>query len=78
MSYNQEKNPLSRKTSPLNENNPFKRISPLSMAEEGVKHKDMSKDDKKKHKKANHSKGGEPEMEREMREEERRRENRFG
>jgi hypothetical protein len=75
MSYNQEKNPLSRKTSPLNENNPFKRISPLSMAEEGVKHKDMSKDDKKKHKKAKHSKGGDPDMEREMREEEMRREN---
>jgi hypothetical protein len=70
MSYNQEKNPLSRKTSPLNENNPFKRISPLSMAEEGIKHKDMSKDDKKKHKKAKHSKGGDPDMERERREEE--------
>ena len=70
MSYSQEKNPLSRKVSPLNANNPFKRISPLDMSERGVKHKDMSKDDKKKHKKAKHSKGGDPDMERERREEE--------
>jgi len=70
MSYSQEKNPLSRKVSPLNANNPFKRISPLNMAEKGVKHKDMSKDDKKKHRKAKHSKGGDPDMERERREEE--------
>ena len=70
MSYSQEKNPLLRKVSPLNANNPFKRISPLDMSEGGVKHKDMSKDDKKKHKKAKHSKGGDPDMERERREEE--------
>ena len=69
MSYSQEKNPLLRKVSPLNANNPFKRISPLDMSERGVKHKDMSKDDKKKHKKAKHSKGGDPDMERERREE---------
>lgn len=76
MSYNQEKNPLSRKTSPLNENNPFKRISPLSMAEEGVKHKEMPEKDLAKHKAKQHRrKGGDPDMEREMREEEMRREN---
>ena len=30
MAYTQGKNPLSRKNSPLNANNPFKRVSPLN------------------------------------------------
>jgi hypothetical protein len=76
MSYSQEKNPLSRKVSPLNANNPFKRISPLNMAEKGVKHKEMPEKDLAKHKAKQHRrKGGDPDMEREKREEEMRREN---
>ena len=71
MSYSQEKNPLSRKVSPLNANNPFKRISPLNMAEKGVKHKEMPEKDLAKHKAKQHRrKGGDPDMERERREEE--------
>ena len=73
MSYSQEKNPLSRKVSPLNANNPFKRISPLNMAEKGVKHKEMPEKDLAKHKAKQHRrKGGDPDMEREKREEENR------
>ena len=76
MSYSQEKNPLSRKVSPLNANNPFKRISPLNMAEKGVKHREMPEKDLAKHKAKQHrKKGGDPDMERERREEEMRREN---
>jgi len=76
MSYSQEKNPLSRKVSPLNANNPFKRISPLNMSEKGVKHKDMSEKNLAKHKAEQHKrKGGDPDMEKERREEEMRREN---
>ena len=71
MSYSQEKNPLSRKVSPLNANNPFKRISPLNMAEKGVKHREMPEKDLAKHKAKQHrKKGGDPDMERERREEE--------
>ena len=76
MSYSQEKNPLSRKVSPLNANNPFKRISPLNMSEKGVKHRDMSEKNLAKHKAEQHKrKGGDPDMEKERREEEMRREN---
>jgi len=71
MSYSQEKNPLSRKTSPLNANNPFKRISPLYMKEKDVKHKEMSEKDLAIHKAKKHKgKGGDPDMERQRREEE--------
>ena len=47
MGYTQGNNPISRKTSPLNANNPFKRVSPLNMAqgegEEKMSHKEMRK-----------------------------------
>jgi hypothetical protein len=36
MGYKQTNNPLSRKTSPLNSNNPFKRISPLNIVNEDL------------------------------------------
>ena len=36
MPYRQSNNPLSRKTSPLNSNNPFKRISPLNIVNEDL------------------------------------------
>lgn len=68
MTYIQGKNPISRKTSPLNANNPFKRVSPLNMPDDDIKHKDMSKADKKKHKSEMH--GRDPEQEQMIREEE--------
>ena len=72
MGYTQGNNPLSRKTSPLNANNPFKRVSPLNMAqgegEEKMSHKEMRKAGKlKDHKAKKH--GGDPEREEEIMEE---------
>ena len=72
MGYTQGNNPLSRKNSPLNANNPFKRVSPLNMAqgegEEKMSHKEMRKAGKlKDHKAKKH--GGDPEREEEIMEE---------
>jgi hypothetical protein len=69
MGYTQGNNPLSRKTSPLNANNPFKRVSPLNMAqgegEEKMSHKEMRKAGKlKEHKAKMH--GKDPEREEEI------------
>lgn len=68
MGYTQGNNPLSRKTSPLNANNPFKRVSPLNMAqgegEEKMSHKEMRKAGKlKEHKAKMHRKDPEREEE---------------
>jgi len=56
MAYRQGGNPLSRKSSPLNAKNPFNRVSPLNMKNaDGVKHRDMSDEQKAKHKAEKHS-----------------------
>ena len=70
MPYNQGRNPISRKNSPLNARNPFSRVSPLSMkAEDGTPHRKMDDETKAKHKAEMHSKGGDPEQDEVMREE---------
>jgi hypothetical protein len=70
MPYNQGRNPISRKNSPLNARNPFSRVSPLSMkAEDGTPHRKMDDETKAKHKAEMHSKGRDPEQDEVMREE---------
>jgi len=61
MAYKQGGNPLSRKSSPLNARNPFKRVSPLNMkAEDETPHRKMDDETKAKHKAEMHNKGGDP------------------